>query len=538
MSLLSSRMRPAVTVGCAQLTLVTVVVAATRGSLALGILAAAVSVALTVAVSAASRARASERAAWRRLADLLERANSGDLTVEFATTPGDVSNDEAARAEQAAAQLVDTFRHVVATVQQGMRDLHAGRVSIADMNKEMLDAAEMTAGQAYDVGISAREVSNNITVVAAATEELAASVDEIARHATQAADIATTAAEQGQVAEKGVRALSAEMVRVEGIARVITSIAAQTHLLALNATIEASRAGEAGLGFAVVAAEVKELSAATTRATEQVRDILAGIKQGSANASAAINQITTTMSDICDYASSIASAVTQQTATTQEMGRATSGAATEAQEISSRVATVHKRAREVAYIGADSGTTKSRSLELLESSLSDAVGLFDVGDLTVSRAGETLLQVDQDAINLTGTTTADGVTTVIDKVLGSGLLQFDFSGSWLHGDGYETDAGGDAYSCMAGDTVTLRFVGRRLRFHGCRDQQQGISEVWVDHDQPTPIDFYSPQRGHTLMWESDELPPGEHTFTLRVTENKNRESRYFWASVAKVEVVH
>lgn len=468
-----------------------------------------------------------------RMRTVLEDLNGGDLTVRIHSTLQDDLGD----AERALDVAMDRMRSRVSAVQQGLEILHAGRIGIWEVNNSMKSTAEMTAGQAYDVGVSAGHVSDSIHVVASSTEELIATVSEIERHASLAAEIALTAVLQGQVAEHGVNELSSALERVDEIANVISVIAGKTHLLALNATIEAARAGDAGKGFAVVAVEVKQLSKATADATEQVRAIVSGIHEGSGRASSAINEITQTMSRIQESTSSIASAVTQQTATTREIGRVSAVAAEGAWDISDRVTALHARSRDVAYAGAGNDATQSKGFELLENALRRAFGGLDVGEFVEELEMDEEVQIDQVQLNRNGTTTANGITKVMHNVLGTDLLEFNYTGSWLHGDGFENEAHGDSYSSITGDSGTLRFVGTRLRFYCTKDQQQGMTEVWIDDRPASLVDLYSEVRGPVMLWESPELPHGEHTLHFSVAGKKHADSRYFWVAVAWVEIV-
>ncbi|MGC8480442.1 MAG: methyl-accepting chemotaxis protein [Acidimicrobiales bacterium] len=61
---------------------------------------------------------------------------------------------------------------------------------------------------------------------------------------------------------------------VNDIVQTIRSISSQTNLLALNAAIEAARAGKSGLGFAVVAEEVRVLAGRVDQATRSIQEEL------------------------------------------------------------------------------------------------------------------------------------------------------------------------------------------------------------------------------------------------------------------------
>lgn len=79
-----------------------------------------------------------------------------------------------------------------------------------------------------------------------------------------------------------VAGLTQASERIGGVVELISDVADRTNLLALNATIEAARAGDAGLGFAVVAAEVQNLSQQTTGATREISKEIEAVRSAAA----------------------------------------------------------------------------------------------------------------------------------------------------------------------------------------------------------------------------------------------------------------
>lgn len=83
-------------------------------------------------------------------------------------------------------------------------------------------------------------------------------------------DAANENNENTTIIENLVHRINNQSTDIGEITDMITTIAKQTNLLALNASIEASRAGEHGMGFAVVAEEIRNLANKTASAVGDI----------------------------------------------------------------------------------------------------------------------------------------------------------------------------------------------------------------------------------------------------------------------------
>jgi beta-glucanase (GH16 family) len=121
---------------------------------------------------------------------------------------------------------------------------------------------------------------------------------------------------------------------------------------------------------------------------------------------------------------------------------------------------------------------------------------------------------------------------VDDSVQGSGKKQFNYSGSgWGHCTSCDNSNSGfyngsNSWDNTAGDSVSFAFTATGtntvLTFYGVTGPAHGIGEVSMDGGASKTIDFYAEsEAGNTLLYTSDPLSAGDHTFTLTVTGKKN-----------------
>jgi methyl-accepting chemotaxis protein len=180
-------------------------------------------------------------------------------------------------------------------------------------------SADSMSGDAGTVSVTAEQISQNMQTVAAAMEEMDAGMHSIAENARTGSTIAGEAKEKSMAVSDAMGLMNEASLEIGEVSAVIKKIADKTHLLALNATIEAASAGDAGLGFAVIAGEIKELAKQSAEAAENIGNRIKGVKQGNAKAVNVVSDIASTTEKIIEAVEVINTSTEQQTLSTGEI---------------------------------------------------------------------------------------------------------------------------------------------------------------------------------------------------------------------------
>ncbi|HEV2619135.1 MAG TPA: methyl-accepting chemotaxis protein, partial [Acidobacteriaceae bacterium] len=108
----------------------------------------------------------------------------------------------------------------------------------------------------------------------------------------------------GEMVES-MEGINASSSAISKIIRIIDDIAFQTNILSLNAAVEAARAGSAGLGFAVVAEEVRSLAQRCAQAAKDTTELIEDSERRTTSGKQKVNQVADAIRSITDKTAKI-----------------------------------------------------------------------------------------------------------------------------------------------------------------------------------------------------------------------------------------
>ncbi|MCQ2983168.1 MAG: methyl-accepting chemotaxis protein, partial [Treponemataceae bacterium] len=305
-------------------------------------------------------------------------------------TAGSELKESTLKTQTAVTQINANIHHVTQEITHQSTSVIGTASAVAEIAHNINSLEQMIRKQADGVVQASDAVAHMITNIA----DVNKSVDSVARSFDVIEKDAVTGSEMQKAVNSRIIQIEEQSKMLKDANTAISNIAEQTNLLAMNAAIEAAHAGNAGLGFKVVADEIRKLSETSSKQSKQIgtqlqaiQELIADVGQSSSISNRTFSTVAQNIKSTNTIMHSIKATIDEQNEESEQI----STALTEMTSLTSEV----RHASEEMTIGNQAILEEIKELQDITDQLKTFVAEMNAGSENIQDSSQVLRMVSE-----------------------------------------------------------------------------------------------------------------------------------------------